>query len=104
MDENLFLQRVPEKMLSILGPLALALSAIGLYAVLAYSLGQRTREIAVRLALGATPRSVVWLMIWQHMRVVLCSPVCGLVAALALNRLVGSSLVGVAVGDPTYGY
>ncbi len=60
-------------MLSVLGALALALSAIGLYAMLAYSLAQRSREIAVRLTLGATPRSVVWFMIWQHMRVVLIS-------------------------------
>ena len=80
-DNNLFMQRVPARMLSVLGPLALALSAIGLYAVLAYALAQRTREIAVRLTLGATPRSVVWFMIWQHMRVVVISAGVGLVAA-----------------------
>ncbi|MFL6530856.1 MAG: ADOP family duplicated permease, partial [Chthoniobacterales bacterium] len=69
LEDSLFMQRVPARMLSVLGPLALALSAIGLYAVLAYSLAQRTREIAVRLTLGATQRSVVWFMIWQHLRV-----------------------------------
>ncbi|MFL6540638.1 MAG: FtsX-like permease family protein, partial [Chthoniobacterales bacterium] len=92
--------RVPARMLSVLGPLALALSAIGLYAVLAYSLAQRTREIAVRLTLGATQRSVVWFMIWQHLRVVVISAALGLLAAFALNRVIGSSLIGVHAGDP----
>ena len=100
-DNNLFMQRVPARMLSVLGPLALALSAIGLYAVLAYALAQRTREIAVRLTLGATPRSVVWFMVWQHLRVVLISALVGWLAALGLNKIIGSSLVGVGFGDPT---
>jgi predicted permease len=100
-DNNLFMQRVPARMLSVLGPVALALSAIGLYAVLAYALAQRTREIAVRLTLGATPRSVVWFMVWQHMRVVLISALVGWLAALGLNKVIGSSLVGVGFGDPT---
>jgi putative ABC transport system permease protein len=99
-DNNLFMQRVPARMLSVLGPLALVLSAIGVYAVLAYSLAQRTREIAVRLTLGATPSSVVRFMIWQHMRVVLISTAVGWVLALALNRVIGSTLVGVGIGDP----
>jgi predicted permease len=99
-DDNLFMQRVPARMLAVLGPLALALSAIGLYAVLAYSLAQRTREIAVRLTLGATPASVVRFMIWQHMRVVVISAALGWVAALALNGVVGRTLVGVGIGDP----
>jgi len=99
-DNNLFMQRVPARMLSVLGPLALVLSAIGLYAVLAYALAQRTREIAVRLTLGATPRSVVWFMVWQHLRVVLISALVGWLAALGLNKVIGSSLVGVGFGDP----
>lgn len=99
--DNLFMQRVPVLMLTVIGPLALALSAIGLYSVLAYSLAQRTREIAVRLTLGATPRSVVWFMIWQHMRVVLVSAATGLAVSAGLNKLIGHSLVGVGTGDPT---
>jgi predicted permease len=100
-DNNLFMQRVPARMLSVLGPLALALSAIGLYAVLAYALAQRTREIAVRLTLGATPRSVVWFMVWQHLRIVLISALVGWLAALGLNRVIGNSLVGVGFVDPS---
>jgi predicted permease len=97
---NLFLQRVPARLLSVLGALALALSAIGLYGVLAYSLAQRTREIAVRLTLGATPHSVVWFMIWQHMRVVLLSAFLGWLVSLGLNKLIGNALVEVPLGDP----
>ena len=97
---NLFLQRVPARLLSVLGALALALSAIGLYGVLAYSLAQRTREIAVRMTLGATPHSVVWLMIWQHMRVVLLSAFVGWLVSLGLNKLIGNALVDVHLGDP----
>ena len=99
-ENNMFMHRVPARMLSVLGPLALALSAIGLYAVLAYALAQRTREIAVRLTLGATPRSVVWFMIWQHMRVVVISAGVGLAAALVLNKFIGTTLIGVTWGDP----
>jgi putative ABC transport system permease protein len=100
-ENNLFLQRVPACMLSVLGALALALSAIGLYAVLAYSLAQRVREIAVRLTLGATPRSVVWFIIWQHMRVVLISAAPGWLAAFALNELIRHSLTGIGRIDLT---
>lgn len=100
LDDGLFMQRIPARMLSILGPLALALSAIGLYALLAFSLAQRTREIALRLTLGATPRGVVWFMIWQHLRVVLISAVIGLAAAFALHRLISDSLVGIRLGEP----
>jgi predicted permease len=99
-ENNLFIQRVPAQMLSVLGPLALALPAIGLYAVLAYSLAQRTQEIGVRLTLGASPASVVTLMIWQHMRVVLLSVGLGWIAALALGYVLKERFIGVSVGDP----
>jgi predicted permease len=99
-ETSLFMQRVPARMLAVLGPLALALSAIGLYAMLAYSLAQRTHEIAVRLALGASPRSVVRLMIWQHMRVVLVSALLGWLAAFAIGYVIRGSLVGIGPGNP----
>jgi predicted permease len=99
-DNNLFMQRVPARMLSVLGPLALALPAIGLYAVLAYSLAQRTQEIGVRLTLGATPRSVVLLMIWQHMRIVLMAAALGWLGAFGLGYYLRNSFVGVSLVDP----
>lgn len=99
-DSNLFMQRIPAQMLSLLGPLALALPAIGLYAVLAYSLAQRTQEIGVRLTLGATPASVVRLMIWQHMRIVLIAAAVGWAAALGCGYYLRASFIEVTVGDP----
>ena len=98
-DNNLFTQRVPAQMLAILGPLALALAAIGLYAVLAYAVAQRTKEIGVRLTLGATPKSVVRFMMWQSMRIVLVAIAVGWVAALGAGWYLRGVLVRVPVGD-----
>ncbi len=100
LDNNLFIQRVPAAMLAVLGPLALALAAIGLYAVLAYAVARRTQEIGVRLTLGATPQSVVTLMMWQSMRVVLLATAAGWLAALAAGWFLRGLFVGVPVGDP----
>lgn len=61
---------VPAQLLGLLAPLALVLAATGLYAVLTYTVAQRTQEIAVRLTLGATPASVVGLLIREGMNVV----------------------------------
>lgn len=99
-DNSLIIQRVPARLLSVLGPLALALAAIGLYAVIAYSLAQRTQEIGVRLALGSSPDQAVRLFLWQGMRVVLVGAACGLGVALLFGHLLRNVLVGVPLGDP----
>lgn len=99
-ENNLVTQRVPAQMLSFLSPLALLLSAIGLYAVVAYSLAQRTREIGVRMALGCTPTAVVRLVIWQGLRAVLIGGAAGLLLALALAWSLQRQFIGVAAGDP----
>ncbi len=101
LENNLFIQRVPAQMLAVLGPLALTLAAIGLYAVLAYSVAQRTQEIGVRLTLGATPQSVVSLMMWQSLRVVLASTAIGLGVALTIGWFLRHFFLGVPFGDPT---
>ncbi len=100
LDNNLFIQRVPAQMLAVLGPLALALAAIGLYAVLSYAVAQRTAEIGVRLTLGATPYSVVGLMMWQSLKIVLIASVVGWAAALGLGWWLRRIFVGVPFGDP----
>lgn len=99
-DNNLVLQRMPARMLAVLGPLALALAAIGLYAVIAFSLAQRVPEIGVRLALGATPRAVVHMLIWQGLRVVLTGAGVGWVLSFVAGYLLKDVLVGVPLGDP----
>lgn len=80
--------------------LALVLAALGLYGVISYSARQRTREIGVRVALGASDRDVQRLIIGQGLIVAAIGVVLGLAAALALTRVVNSYLVGVSATDP----
>jgi ABC-type antimicrobial peptide transport system permease subunit len=83
---------------------ALALACLGLYGVLSFAVVQRTREIGVRLALGAQKSDVVSLVVSQGLKLVLLGSVIGLVAALAATRLVSSLLYGITPTDPaTFG-
>ena len=79
---------------------ALLLAGVGLYAVLAYSVVQRKREIGVRIALGAQPKSILQLVVTQGLRVVGIGLAIGLVGALAVSHLAASVLFGVSVADP----
>jgi ABC-type antimicrobial peptide transport system permease subunit len=76
-EKNLFLRRVPARMFAVLGPLLLALAAIGIYAVVAYGVAQRTTEIGIRIALGATGHRVVWQIVRETLRVVTIGSVLG---------------------------
>ena len=82
------------------GLLALALASIGIYGVLGYAVAQRTKEIGVRLAVGAQPRQVRSLVMRENSWLAAAGILCGLAAAFALTRLVGSMLYGVAPRDP----
>jgi putative ABC transport system permease protein len=79
---------------------ALLLAAIGIYGVLAYSVSQRTREIGVRVALGAEPSRIVWLIVAAGARIVLAGTVAGVAGALLLSGLLESLLFGIAPRDP----
>ncbi len=79
---------------------ALALAAIGIYGVMAYTVQQRTREIGVRLALGAQPGAVRTMVVLQGMRLALIGVVIGLAAAYGLSRYMSTLLFGVEARDP----
>jgi ABC-type antimicrobial peptide transport system permease subunit len=80
--------------------LAVMLAAIGIYGVLAYLVTQRTRELGIRVALGADRATVLGLVLRQSMRQVLPGVVLGVAGALALTRLLQSQLFGVRATDP----
>ena len=87
-------------MVSVAAMLALVLGAVGLYGVLSYGVTQRTREIGVRMALGATTHAVRWMFVRQGGQVVLLGVVGGALAAAALTRYIQTLLFGVGRFDP----
>jgi predicted permease len=89
------------RLLSGVGLLALTLAAIGLYGVVAFTVSRRTREIGVRIALGAQPADVVRLFLLDASRLALGGLAGGILPGIAVTALLASSLVGVRVGDPT---
>jgi len=97
---SLFGQKTAAVMLAVLGLVALLLATTGLYSVMAYSVAQRTREIGLRMALGARPTDVLALVMRRGISRMLFGIGIGVVAALALTRLAGSLLVHVSATDP----
>jgi putative ABC transport system permease protein len=87
-------------LLTIFAAVALLLAAIGIYGLIAYSVQQRTQEIGIRMALGASPVRVRRMVVLQGMRLVLGGVVIGVAAALALSRFLVSLVFGVKVRDP----
>jgi predicted permease len=84
-EKNLFLRRVPARMFAVLGPLLLVLAAIGIYAVVAYGVSQRTTEIGVRLALGASGARVVGEVLYDTLRIVVAGAVIGWLAVYVVQ-------------------
>jgi ABC-type antimicrobial peptide transport system permease subunit len=97
---SLFLQRMAATLLSIFGVLALSLAAVGLYGVVAYTVSQRTRELGIRIAIGATRGDVLKLILGQGLKLSVIGMIGGLIIALIVNRFSAHLLYGVSATDP----
>jgi ABC-type antimicrobial peptide transport system permease subunit len=104
MDEVVSDQVLSERMLATLvglfSGLASILAAIGIYGVLSYLVTHRTREIGIRISLGANPSQVLALILKQGLRLTVIGTVAGVVAAVAAGRILASVLHGVSGRDP----
>jgi putative ABC transport system permease protein len=99
-----FLRRYPAFLIGTFAAIALVLACIGIYGVISYSVTQRTHEIGIRMALGASTRDVMKMIVGHGMGLTLLGVGCGLVAAFVLSRFLSSLLFGVSASDPlTYG-
>ena len=94
-------QRFSMLLLGVFAGLALLLAAVGIYGVMSYSVAQRTREIGIRIALGAQRSDVLKMTVGEGLRLVSTGVVIGLAAALILTRVMSSLLFGVSANDPT---
>jgi predicted permease len=99
LDASFWQARFELWILSILGTLALVLAAVGMYGVLAYHVTARTREIGIRVAMGARPPDVVRLVIGQGLRVTLAGIAIGLALSTLMSRLLATLLEGVSPTD-----
>jgi predicted permease len=97
---SLYIERMESILLTFFGLLALALTAVGIYGVVAYSVAQRTREVGIRMALGAQKKDVLKLILVKGLALVAWGTALGLIGCYWLSRLVASQLYGVSVNDP----
>jgi putative ABC transport system permease protein len=97
---GLFMFRLAASLAGTMGILGLTLATVGVYGVVSYSAAQRTHEIGIRMALGATPRDILVTIARQGMQLTLTGIAAGLAGTLALSRLLRSMLLGVKPGDP----
>jgi putative ABC transport system permease protein len=92
--------RIAFVLLDVLALVALVLAAIGIYGVTSYNVGQRTQEVGVRIAFGATPDAVLYMILRQATKLTLLGIGMGLVSAFLMTRLMSSLLFGVSSTDP----
>jgi predicted permease len=99
-DQTLASERLLTVLCTFFGMLALLLASVGLYGVLSNSVAQRTQEIGIRMALGATGSNVLWLMLRQSMTIVLMGIVLGVSLTIFCTRLLAGFLYGLSPTDP----
>jgi len=100
MDISLVTERLLATLSSAFGLLATLLAALGLYGVMAYMVERRTREIGIRMALGAAGGNVIWLVMREVIALSLAGLAIGLLGAWGLTRLVEAQLFGIHASDP----
>jgi macrolide transport system ATP-binding/permease protein len=99
-DRKGYTQRLAAMLIAIFGAMALFLAAIGLYAVMSYSVSQSTRELGMRMALGARAADLLRLVVSRGLRLTVAGIIIGLVGSLSLTRLMGNILYKVSPRDP----
>ena len=99
-NPQLWIVRAGAGLFSIFGGLALALAVVGIYGVKAYSVARRTREIGIRMALGAQRRAVLWMFLREGLTMVAAGLVLGFLLAIGTGKMVSSILFEVSPLDP----
>lgn len=97
---SVFLRRYPSYLMGSFAALALLLAMVGLYGLISYAVSQRTRELGIRIALGAQEKDVMKLVLGEGARLTFMGVILGLAAALGLTQLMRSLLFGVDAMDP----
>jgi ABC-type antimicrobial peptide transport system permease subunit len=97
---SMFMRRFPLLLVGVFALATLALALVGIYGVVSYAVANRTRELGIRLALGASPRSVGGLIVRHGAWMAGAGVVIGVAAAIVLGRFVGGMLYGVSAHDP----
>jgi ABC-type antimicrobial peptide transport system permease subunit len=99
-DLSLRNERLVASLSTVFGALATLLAVIGLYGVMAYTVARRTREIGIRMALGAEQGNVIWMIMREVLLLVGVGVIIGVPLAIGLSRLIQSQLFGMAPHDP----
>jgi putative ABC transport system permease protein len=99
-QESIAAERLNTFLVGALGLLALVITAVGLAGVLSFLVNERTSEIGIRMSLGAEPRQVLGMVLWDGGRLLAAGTVLGLIGSFGVTRLLAGVLFGVTPGDP----